>query len=131
MNKKIPNKTIFKDQLEELFSNIKKVEGFEDNKPMLWGYFFTDSDPEKLERAIPKLEKKGLTFVDIFYPEYDPEDDDIEIEPVTHWLHMEEVIVHTVETLDKKNDEFFIFADEEGLESYDGMDVGFVEDDHL
>lgn len=31
---------------------------------------------------------------------------------------------HTVDTLDRRNAELYLLADELGLESYDGMDVG-------
>jgi hypothetical protein len=34
------------------------------------------------------------------------------------------VEVHNQVTLDRRNDEFYIFANEIGLDSYDGMDVG-------
>jgi hypothetical protein len=37
---------------------------------------------------------------------------------------MDEVRAHTPESLDKRNDEFYLFAAKHKLDAYDGMDVG-------
>lgn len=121
MESSIPNKSIFIDQLREMFSSIAENTDWNINKPLLWGHFFTHSEPTKLESVIPKLENMGLSFVDLYESDKDDEN-----EPDMFWLHMEEVRVHTPDSLDKKNDELYLFASEEGLDSYDGMDVGPV-----
>ena len=119
MEAHIPNKNIFLEQLQEMFSNIAKDTDWDMNSPMLWGHFFTHSEPSRLEAAIPKLEAMGLRFVDLYLSDKDEED-----EPDLFWLHMEEVRAHTAESLDRRNDEFFLFAHRESIDSYDGMDVG-------
>ncbi|MFM7928176.1 MAG: ribonuclease E inhibitor RraB, partial [Pirellula sp.] len=78
--------------------------------------------PSLLESAVEKLEGMGLSYVDIFLSEKESED-----EPDLFWLHMEEIRVHSPQSLDKRNDEFYLFADQEGFGSYDGMDVGPVQ----
>lgn len=90
-------------------------------QPMLWGHFFTHSDPQALEAVIPELIRMGLHPIDIFVANKEDE-----AGPDLCWLHLEEVRIHTPESLDKRNDEFYIFAHQRGLDSYDGMDVGPV-----
>lgn len=121
MNPSIPNKNIFIEDLHNMFSNIKANGNLDMNSPMLWGHFFTHNEPSKLEAVIPALEKLGLRFVDIYLS-----DKDDPSEPDLFWLHMEEVRIHTPESLDQRNNELFIFAHQEGLDSYDGMDAGPV-----
>ena len=117
----IPGKNIFIDQLEEMFDSISNQSDWNMNGDMLWGYFFTHHEPSKLEQAKPKLTEKGFTFVDIYLS--DKED---EPQPDMYWLHVEKVESHTPQTLDKRNDELYVFAYEFGLDSYDGMDIGPV-----
>lgn len=114
-----PNKTITLESLREMFDSIAVDTDWDMSKPMLWGHFFTHSGPEALERAIPRLMAMGLKVVDIFIADKDAPD-----EPDLFWLQVEEVRAHTPESLDQRNDEFYRFAAEEGLDSYDGMDVG-------
>lgn len=121
MNTPIPNKTITLDSLREMFANIAAETDWDMSQPMLWGHFFTHSSPEALEAAIPRLMEMGLDPVDIFIA--DKEDEN---EPDLFWLQVQEVRIHTPESLDQRNDEFYVFALREGLDSYDGMDVGPV-----
>ena len=117
----IPNKVITIDQLDEMFNNIKEQGQWDITKPLLWGYFFTDSNPEKLEAISPKLQNMGYKLVGIFQAEKEEPN-----EPDLFYLHVEKVEVHDSQSLDKRNDEFYIFSSKEGIESYDGMDVGPV-----
>jgi hypothetical protein len=119
----IPNKNIFIDQLQEMFSNIASNTDWDMSKPMLWGHFFTHAEPSRLESIIPKLEAMGLKYVDLYRSDKDEEN-----EPDLFWLHMEEVRIHSPESLDRRNDEFFLFSHREGIASYDGMDCGPVSD---
>lgn len=117
----IPNKTISLDSLQALFSDIAADTDWDMAQPMLWGHFFSHSNPEALERVIPALMAMGLDLVDIFVAAKEAAND-----PDVFWLHMQEVRVHTPESLDRRNDEFYLFAHREGLDAYDGMDVGPV-----
>ncbi len=83
---------------------------------MLWGYFFTDPDAKKLERAAQRLTDSGYRLVHIY-----PTDD-----KSTCVLHVERVEKHTPQTLYARNGQLQQLAGELGLESYDGMDVGPV-----
>ena len=103
--------------LEDMFANMRAKTKWDIDGEMLWGYFFTDLDPKKLERVVQPLTNAGCRFVSIY------ETDD----KSTHFLHVERVEKHTAQTLHARNAEFYSLADQYGLESYDGMDVGPVE----
>lgn len=103
-------------QNEEMFANMRAQTKWDVDGELLWGYFFTDPDTKKLERAAQRLTASGYRFVSIY-----PTDD-----KSTHVLHVERVEKHTPQTLHVRNGEFESLAAEFGLESYDGMDVGPV-----
>lgn len=50
-------------QLEEMFASIRAEGRWHLSEPMLWGYFFTDPSPEKLDQAVPMLEEAGYRYV--------------------------------------------------------------------
>jgi len=111
--------TISLESLVEMFENIKRETDWDMSKGMLWGYFFVHSKPEKLELASMKLAQKGYKKVDIYLSDKDDEND-----PDMFWLHVERVETHSPETLNDRNEELHAFAEENGLDCYDGMDVG-------
>ncbi|MBT9596296.1 MAG: ribonuclease E inhibitor RraB [Vitreoscilla sp.] len=106
------------EQLEEMFSDIAAKGRWDMTKPMLWGYFFTDSSPHKLNAVAPELEQLGYGLVDVFEAGVDPG-----TEPY-YFLHVEKVEVHSPASLHARNQDFYEFASKHGLQSYDGMDVG-------
>lgn len=118
----IPNKNITIEQLDEMFNNIRDEGQWDLSKPLLWGYYFTDADPNKLQSVIPKIESMGYSIVNIFQAKKE-----VESEADSFYLHVEKVEIHNSKSLDKTNDDFYIFALKNGLDSYDGMDVGPVE----
>jgi hypothetical protein len=105
-------------QMEEMFENIRTGAGWDMSQPKLWGYFFTDKSPEKLESVVPVLEKDGYRFVDLFVPELDEGQEPYFI------LHVEKEEIHDPASLHQRNAEFYAFVERYGLGSYDGMDVG-------
>lgn len=108
---------ITRDQVEALFEAVRKEAPWSPDEICLWGYFFTDRDREKLARAGRVLEGLGYRMVGIFEPEEEDEDQD------RFFLHVEREERHTVDTLDRRNTELYLLADELGLESYDGVDI--------
>ncbi len=99
-----------------MFANMRSKSNWNVDGELLWGYFFTDPDPKKLERLVEPLTRSGYLFGSIY------ETDDKH----THFLHVEKVEKHTPQTLHDRNTELYRLAEEYGLESYDGMDVGPV-----
>jgi hypothetical protein len=112
---------ISREQLQEMFDSMSRNPGWDTSKEMVWGYFFTHSSRPPLERAAQLLEAQGYTVVDIYLA--DKESDD---ERDLWWLHVEKVEIHTEASLYARNQVLYGFADEQGLDSYDGMDVGPV-----
>jgi hypothetical protein len=112
---------ISREQLQEMFDSMSRTPGWDPSKEMVWGYFFTHSSRPPLERAAQLLAAQGYTVVDIYLA--DKESDN---EPDLWWLHAEKIETHTVASLDARNHLLYRFADEQALDSYDGMDVGPV-----
>ena len=110
---------ISRQQLERMFDQMQRQSHWDLNRPLLWGYFFFNPTREPLDKAAPILAAMGYRIVGV--------------EPVTHkaisgpdkWrLHVERVEVHTVGSLDARNHELNEFARTNGIDLYDGMDVG-------
>jgi hypothetical protein len=103
-------------RMEEMFANMRAKTKWDVDGEMLWGYFFTDPDTNKLERAPQRLTTSGYRLVQIYRTD----------DKSTCVLHVERIEKHTPQTLQTRNSEFEKLAAEFGLESYDGMDVGPV-----
>ena len=104
-----------------MFANIRENTDWDLNGPMLWGYFFVNTTPEPLNGLAENLVAMGYSLVEIFEPELE------EGEAPYHVLHVERAEVHTEASLDARNHELQTLAEQNGVEDYDGMDVGPVE----
>lgn len=102
------------ESLRDMFVNIQQNTKWDIQGNLLWGYFFTDPDPDKLKPLAETLASSGHRVVDIY------ETDD----KSTWFLHVEREETHSPESLFQKNADFYRLADEYCVESYDGMDVG-------
>jgi hypothetical protein len=114
--------SISRAQLAEMFGNISSQTKWDLKKPLLWGYFFTNHSREPLETAAKELVSTGYTFIKIYLGDKKQRAD-----PDVWWLHVERVEVHTVESLDQRNQELNALAAKFQVDSYDGMDVGPAE----
>jgi hypothetical protein len=85
-----------------------------------WSYFFVDSDREKLLPIAAHMEHLGYEFVGTLAPEADEEN------PV-YFLRMDRVERHSPASLNELNRQLYGIADQFGVKSYDGMDVGAVD----
>ena len=106
---------ISREQVEWLFNQARQH--FDVDGTCVWSFFFTDHDSEKLVAAGQDLARQGYRFVGLLPP--DPGGDN-----QTQFLHVERIEHLTVTSLLTRNEELYAFADEHGLETYDGMDVG-------
>jgi hypothetical protein len=113
---------IEREDIEEMFADIRTQGKWNLDGPLLWGYFFTAGTKQKLEPAGKALTKDGYRFVDIWLSESDEPD-----EPDCWWLHVERVEHHTVDSLHKRNKLLEAVAKKFDVD-YDGMDVGLVEE---
>jgi hypothetical protein len=115
-------KTITFEMLQKMFASIYEKTDWNLADDMLWGYFFTHHEPTALENARDLLVAQGYNFVNIY--QLDVEDPEA---PRPWWLHVEKEETHTPQTLDARNDELYLFAHEQGLDCYDGMDIGPIQ----
>ena len=100
--------------LEDMFSGMRAQTNWNVDGPMLWGYFFTDRSTEKLEKTATHLTAQGYRLVGI----RETDDDSTQV------LHVERAEAHSPETLFARNAALSEIANQFGLDSYDGMDVG-------
>jgi hypothetical protein len=118
----VPGKNINITHINMMFDNIKKNTNWDTSADLRWSYYFSHSDPSQLEKAQAKLVAKGYRFVDLNISE-----DDDEFAPIgSYYLQVDKIETHSPSSLDKRNDEFFSFANDLGLDSYGGMDAGPV-----
>ena len=108
--------------LEEMFASARQKAKWNIDDVCLWGYFFTDHNRDKLSAASSVLERMGYRVVGFLEPTADDEDHGL------LFLHVEREELHTVRSLEARNHDLYQFAKEFGLESYDGMDVGPIDD---
>ena len=104
--------------LQWLFDSLKQV-GWDMSSPHAWRYSFTHSSKEPLERAGQLLESEGYEFVII----------DFIAKPSAYdrdwWrLQVEKVEKHSVRSLDARVLALYRFAEDNGLHSFDGVEVG-------
>ncbi len=101
------------EMLEDMFRGMRDAK-WNTAGPLLWGYFFTDPDPSKLRAVGEYLARQGYRVADVFSRE----------DGGTTFLHVEKIETHSPESLQARNAEFNAVAEQFGIESYDGMDVG-------
>jgi hypothetical protein len=107
---------IRKDLIEDMFDNMKR-NNWDVDGDLLWGYFFIDRDPVKLEKLADYLVSIGYSYVEIYPDE----------ERALLWLHVEKIETHTIMSLDKRNKELHNLARDFEIQDYDGMDAGKVQ----
>ncbi|KAF1015897.1 MAG: hypothetical protein GAK31_01380 [Stenotrophomonas maltophilia] len=105
------------DATRDLFANIRENTDWDLTAPLLWGYYFVHSTPERLQALAASLAAQGYTVVEQF--EQEPDDGDAPF----HVLHVERVEVHDETSLDLRNQELAALAAQMGVEDYDGVDV--------
>jgi len=106
---------ISRDEVETLFQKMQKA-GWDMQKEQVWGYFFKDPSLQKLSNFSENLKHQGYTIVDInqSYPDNN------------FWLHIEKTQQHTIDSLHQLNQYFYKLAEENSIQSYDGMDISPV-----
>jgi hypothetical protein len=104
--------------VERMFEDIRAKTEWDIDGPMLWGYFFTDPSEKKLKGLVPILEAQGYRFVALFVPDLDEGEDEY------FFLHVEREEAHSVASLNERNQHLQALAELNGIGSYDGMDVG-------
>ena len=102
---------ITKEKIEEIYNNMHQS-GINTDVKMLYGYFFTNTEPEKLKKVAEEL-KDQFEYVNIY-----PDD------TKQYWLHMERIEIHNAKTLFELNKKLYAVAAKHKITSYDGFDIG-------
>jgi hypothetical protein len=119
----IPGKKINISHINMMFDNIKKNTNWDTSADLRWTYYFSHNEPSKLEKAKTILVNKGYNFVDLNLS------DDEDVAPIgAYYLQIDKIETHSPTSLDKRNNEFYILANELGLDSYEGMDAGSADE---
>ena len=71
---------------------------------------------------VPLLQAQGYRVIALYL-----EDKDNRKDLDLWWLHVEKTEVHTPDSLHERNQALYRFAEEHGLDAYDGMDVGAID----
>lgn len=90
-----------------------EAQGVETNKPLLYGYFFFDTDKVKLERVAADLTKQNYSLVRLE-----------KIDDGRFILHVEKAEVHSADSLLQREAELRSLAGRYLVAKYDGWDVG-------
>ncbi|MBK0011651.1 ribonuclease E inhibitor RraB [Stenotrophomonas sp. S41] len=102
----------------DLFANLRENTDWDLATPLLWGYYFVHSTPDRLQALATTLQAQGYEVIELF--EQEPEEGDAPF----HVLHVERVEIHDEASLDLRNQELAALASQTGVEDYDGVDVG-------
>jgi hypothetical protein len=119
------NSVISRDTLISFFNDTRLLyqEGdakFDIDDTCLWTFFFVDPSAEKLEPLASYLTTLGYDYKGILPP--DPN----AAHPL-FFLRVDRAERHTVDSLDSRNVELHGLATRFGVEGYDGMDVGEID----
>lgn len=104
--------------IKAMFANIRENTDWDLGGPLLWGYYFVHSTPDRLQPLAEALAAQGYTVVQQY--EQEGEEGDAPF----HVLHVERVEIHDEASLDQRNQALAALASQMGVEDYDGMDVG-------
>ena len=111
--------------IKEIFAEAKAEDNWNLEEPMLYTYYWVDTNVEKLEKLGNHLQEQGYDFVDVF----ELGDEDTNKSTGEYLLHIDKVEVHTPESLAERNVEFQKLADEYEIETYDGWEFGEIGDE--
>jgi hypothetical protein len=111
--------------VREIFEEARREDNWNLDEPMLYTYYFVDTDVDKLEKLGNYLQEQGYDFIDVF----ELGDEETNESTGEYLLHIDKVEVHTPESLAQRNAEFARLAEEFGVETYDGWEFGELGDE--
>lgn len=115
LNKKQSNTQVFHISLENMLGSFQHMQynaGWDIRKKMFWGYYFLDSDVNKLETFGHEMKKYGFEVVEIR-----------ELPDNQFLLHVEEHVVHSAKSLFDQCHKLAKLAKTNNIEIFDGWDV--------
>jgi len=106
------NNEISLTQIESIFQQMETKSKWNTKAELLWGYFFFDSDKEKLIKLSTQLASEEYREVELFF------------NGRSYVLHIERPEIHTPQSLATRNAYFATLAQKNCIKTYDGFDVG-------
>ncbi len=106
--------------IKEIFAAATREDNWKIDEPMLYSFYFVDTDAEKLENLGERLEEENYDFIGI----YELGDEQTDESTGEYLLHIDKVEAHTPESLAQRNVEFAKLADEFQVATYDGWEFG-------
>ena len=100
-----------KKSIEEFFNKTAKEYDINLNSRLSWGFYFSNSDSKVLRKAKEILDYDGYSTLEICY------------ENKTYYLCVEEINIHTKDTLYDRCKEFENIAENLQINSFEGFDV--------
>ncbi len=85
--------------IREIFADAKSEDNWNLDEPMLYSYYFVDSDPDKLESLGVALEEMDYDFIGVF----ELGDEETDKSTGEYMLHIDKTEVHTPESLAETN----------------------------
>lgn len=95
----------------KFFNEIAQENNINIKDELSWGFYFSDDESELLREAKRVLDKEGYSTLEIFY------------ENKTYYLCVEEICVHSSNSLYERCEKFEKLAKELNIHSFDGFDV--------
>ena len=115
------------DGIREIFDEARREDNWNLEEPMLYSYYFVDTDIDRLEKLGNHLQKQGYDFIDIF----ELGDEQTNQSTGEYLLQIDKEEIHTPESLAQRNVEFINLAKEFGVETYDGWEFGEIGDEEV
>ncbi|MDQ6788799.1 MAG: ribonuclease E inhibitor RraB [Acidobacteriota bacterium] len=106
--------------IKEIFAEAQQEDNWKVDEPMLYSYYFVDSDPDKLESLGVALEETDYDFIGVF----ELGDEETEESTGEYMLHIDKTEAHTPESLAQRNVEFAKLAEDYKITTYDGWEFG-------
>jgi hypothetical protein len=111
--------------IQKIFDDAAREDNWKVGEPMLYSFYFVDTDPDKLEKLGEHLDKQDYDFIGIF----ELGDEETEESTGEYLLHVDRVETYTPESLAQLNVDFTKLAAEFEIETYDGWEFGEVGDE--
>lgn len=101
------------EDIKTLFDDLRADSEWNVDGPLTWGYYFTDTDSERLQPLSEHLCGNGYRFVELYATE----------DSRRYFLHLERVERLRPETVLNRHKSMEEKAAEFGVEAFDGLDV--------
>ncbi len=111
--------------IQKIFDEAEREDNWNVAEPMLYSFYFVDTDPEKLETLGLHLEEEGYDFIGVFALG----DEETSQSTGEYLLHIDKIETHTPESLAKRNMDFVRLAEKFEVAGFDGWEFGEVGDE--